>query len=322
MHRYNDLERFVFFKCNDCKKAFWKKALPAPRDRIIQHRCLLLKVSTRKLGFHSIKCKGNHQGSACIEKITKAEYMDSDPNCGKYAKYLEVVKSAGIKSQPARRKKRNAPRSDKKARPRVRKKVKMKRGVKKPAVMTEAVKNILVQNELLHTWKKQKRNKIIESKSVWDPGYSEDGSSDEFKTPPQPTVPQRHLPSDPDILQNSLLEDDDPKAGESESSPTTSTPVVQKPVNKPSLRRRSCPLAKRRKYSTLALGLPCTARKGPPIPPPSPSASETEWESSSASEPTVPTIDELIAHGLSESEVYDEEKDMLTGLDLPSYRNA
>merc|ERR1719184_680834 len=176
--------------------------------------------------------------------------MASDPNCGKYAKYLEALKSGEIKSQPVRRKKRSAPRFDK-IRPRVRKKAKAKRGVKKPAVMTEAVKNILVQNELLYTWKKQKRSKIVASKSVWDPGYSEDGSNDEFKAPPKLNASQRLLPSDPDTARD-VLEDEDSKAEELESLRTTSTPVEHKPVSKPSLRRRSCALTKRRKYSTLA----------------------------------------------------------------------
>lgn len=295
MVRYTEIERCVFVKCNDCKTAFWKKPLPAPRDHYVQHKCLLKKMSTRRFGFTSKTCITKHPGVSCVEKITESEYIAFDPNCGKYARYLADIQSSGQK--------RPSPIS-KKAKPRNRKKAKKSRTKKeKPRVMTEAVKNILVQNEMIHNWKKEKLHERTIAKSVWDPVNSEDGSSDTFKAPSQPTIPRRLCIKD--ICNgDGFFQSQESYASNSESLGTTSPSVKRKLVFSPSLKRRNAPHTKRRKYSSLAVCLPRPDRKISLVAPPSPIASDTESESESASEPIIVSIDELIAHGVSDSEDY------------------
>lgn len=178
-----DLDRFVFFKCNDCGRAFWKKPLLAPRDNYTQHTCLGQRTATRMFGTTARTCTQNHPNTTCVVKISQEEYS-SLPNCGCWERYLTGV--------PLRKPKRKRPSSSltssstsvRKKRSRsvkVRKIRQTKPKSKRPKDMNNAVRNILRQNRLVHkrkkkSWMREKRT------SVWDPGDCAD-SWNEVKVP-------------------------------------------------------------------------------------------------------------------------------------------
>jgi len=182
------VERCVFFQCNDCGKAFWKKPLAPPRERFIQHNCSTHgKTTTRVFGQKAKKCPNNHPGG-CVEKCSEEDYY-ALPNCGKHASYLKDPEGWARRRQPrAAGSSRGKPRRSKPKKPRKRSRDEPRRD-DEPALQgqSEAVRNILRQNELLHrasrkqgshgkprrrpsTKKRRRKNKKSSGKaSIWDP---------------------------------------------------------------------------------------------------------------------------------------------------------
>ena len=101
-----DTGRYVFFSCNDCEKAFWKKSI-AKSDNFIQHKCLYYKtVVTRKLGLKCKTCNsGKHPGEGCIVKITKEAYTAYESNRGISCKQISEKQQEKNSSKDIRRKK-------------------------------------------------------------------------------------------------------------------------------------------------------------------------------------------------------------------------
>jgi len=182
-----DIDRFVFFKCHDCDRAFWKKALLPPRDHIVQHNCVGNKIATRVFGVSSRTCKRSHPNATCVEKISQEEYS-SQPNCGSWERYL-------IAGNPQRRVKRKRRSSTHESKP-VRRKFKHTKGKSnRPKDMNKAVKKILRQNRLVH--RRKKHNWPCKKRtSVWEPGDCDD-SWNELKVPQvQDKIFDNHLNSE------------------------------------------------------------------------------------------------------------------------------
>jgi len=294
-----DLDRYVFFKCNDCNKAFWKVPLLPPRDNIMQHMCFNNGISTRRFGTTAAVCTRDHPNLDCLVKISKDDYS-SQLNCGKYATYLDnLTKPNGLKRKTRSRRRKSSKSRAKKARGRpIRKERTRTRNSAAPKPMSEAVKSILVQNELVHMRKKQKAKKKGKeiSKSVWDPG-SDDG---DFNTQTR-----------------AVISNQSNKAGASNHKefsvnevPSTSVPSVKSkqritkaPKRALKNKQRTTSLSKRQNIT------PKERKRS--FPSPDPVAEFYEWsesESGSCREPIVPTIEDLINHGLSDldEEEYEE----------------
>jgi len=229
-----DIDRFVFFKCHDCDKAFWKKALLPPRDHIVQHSCVGNKIATRVFGVSSRTCKRSHPNATCVEKISQEEYS-SQPNCGSWERYL-------IAGNPQRRVKRKRRSSTHESKP-VRRKFKHTKATSnRPKDMNKAVKKILRQNRLVHqrkkyNWPCKKRT------SVWEPGDCDD-SWNELKVPQvQDKIFDNHLNSE-DLYNEFMIQSsfgllpidqnenriDEVNSATSESSDQdTNLPVVPRP---------------------------------------------------------------------------------------------
>lgn len=133
---------------------------------MVQHRCVMERISTRRFGFPCRTCTENHGDRPCVVRINKKEYL-SKPNCGRYTSFLENPK-AMVRRKRSPRAKGPAPKRRKKAR------------ISNKAPVSKAVKNILAQNKLIHNSKKKK---LLDergiSKSIWDPR----NSNDDFKRP-------------------------------------------------------------------------------------------------------------------------------------------
>lgn len=309
MGRHGGIERFVFFRCNDCNIAFWKNPLRAPREHIVQHLCFENKISTRKFGSQSRTCKRKHPGVACVVKITEAEYKATEPNCGSYERYLANPRSMGKKRRTILRAKKKTHTTHKKLKSRRKKK-------ETPIAMSAAVRNILIQNELIQSRKKRKQHvKSSSAKCVWDPGYSDEGSKDEFKVPPRAT--RLRLSSDPNdfLVRDSFSKDNEPNPAVFDSAQIMSSIEFRKPFTSPVTSRRHSPALQQRKYALPCL--PSLMKKPPSIPLPSPIASDTESDSTFGRAPTILTIDDLIAHGVSANEdganfLANEEQDILS----------
>jgi len=178
-HQYmnvREINRFVFFKCHDCDRAFWKKALLPPREHMIQHTCVGNKTSTRVFGLSARTCTHNHPNSTCVEKISQEEYS-SQPNCGSWERYLTGAKL----QRKVKRKRLSSPHDsvDKRVRKKAGKSAKVLKSKKiKPnsnrqKEMKQAVKQILRENKIAHRRKKQNWP-IKRPTSVWDPGHCDD----------------------------------------------------------------------------------------------------------------------------------------------------
>jgi len=179
-----DSDRYVFFKCHDCGRAFWKMTLLPPRDNYVQHPCIGGRTATRIFGLTARTCTQNHPNSACVEKISQEEYT-SLPNCGSWEKHL----TGAAPRQQAKRKRPSsslASRSNSAGKNtgksvKVRKIRQKKPKSNRPKDMKKAVKNILRQNRLVH--KRKKKGWMRETRtSVWDPGDCAD-SWNELKVP-------------------------------------------------------------------------------------------------------------------------------------------
>jgi len=292
-----DLARYVFFKCNDCNKAFWKKPLLPPRDNVMQHMCFNDRISTRRFGTTAAVCTKDHPDLDCLVKISEADYK-SQVNCGKYATYLDnLTKPKPAKRKPrSRRRKATNSKAKKRGRP-VRKERPRTKNSAVPKAMSEAVKSILVQNELVHMRKKQKtkkRGKEI-SKSVWDPG-SDDG---EFNAPSGAVTPNLNKPegSSNKEFPVSGLQSATVSKAKTRVSKTPKRALKNKQRTAPS-KRQNVTLKKRKQSS----------------PSPEPAAEYYEWsdsDSGSCREPIVPTIEDLINHGLSDLDEEEHEEMIL-----------
>jgi len=294
-----DLARYVFFKCNDCNKAFWKKPLLPPRDNVMQHMCFNDRISTRRFGTTSAVCTKDHPDLDCLVKISEADYK-SQVNCGKYATYLDnLTKPKPVKRKPrSRRRKATNSKTKKRGRP-VRKERPRAKNSVVPKAMSEAVKSILVQNELVHMRKKQKTKKKGKeiSKSVWDPG-SDDG---EFNAPTGAATPNSNKPEGLDNKEFSVSGLQSATVSKSKNKQRVNKAPKRALKNKqrtaPS-KRQSVTLKKRKQLS----------------PSPEPHAEFYVWsdsDSGSCREPIVPTIEDLINHGLSDLDEEEHEEMIL-----------
>jgi len=217
------LDRHVFFKCHDCKKAFWKKALAPPRDNFVQHFCLNDKISTRRFGAGCRTCTQNHGDLPCVMKISKAEYLATEPNCGCYAKHLANANSLGEKKRALKKKSK-----------------------KKLCVMSDPVKNILAENKRIHKMRKKKLvGKNVHSKSVWDPGYIEE-STDDFKVSSK--IARRRSSS---IVKEFLIPDQ-----ELNSLETKPIDIQKRERPEPTPEHTNVPLSKRRRCTLPGLQSP------------------------------------------------------------------
>mmetsp|Transcript_98891 Transcript_98891/g.121072 ORF Transcript_98891/g.121072 Transcript_98891/m.121072 type:complete len:211 (+) Transcript_98891:42-674(+) len=79
----------VPFFCNDCQLKFRAKPLAGRNNSAVQHFCpLYRKIVTRKIGFHSNKCMGNHGKTPCVYQRISGPDSDCEDETKK--KYQEM----------------------------------------------------------------------------------------------------------------------------------------------------------------------------------------------------------------------------------------
>jgi len=210
--------------------------------------------------------------------------MASD-NCGNYQKYLPELASE----------KKQSTAIEEKVIPKERKPV----HIEKESLIqrNDLVKNILTKNEILRKCKKQTyRKETSVVMSVGDLGNSEVDYSDENEMLARSTAQRSTF--DFNVIQLAVQPIECSNAPQQKRQ-KYSSPGVFNSVKEMSevTSDFDTPPSKRQKFSLLS-----PRKIMPPIPPPSPITSDSASDSGYSSEPIVLTLEELIAHGISEDD--------------------